>query len=63
MEILSFDRSEDIRTSSIYLFDGEAIIVPGEGQRFEPKYFIGKFDLHEETYAIMDFASHSGRFL
>ncbi|MEB7246164.1 restriction endonuclease subunit S [Escherichia coli] len=58
-----FDRSEDIRTSSIYLFDGEAIIVPGEGQRFEPKYFIGKFDLHQRTYAIMDFASHSGRFL
>ncbi|WP_241646257.1 restriction endonuclease subunit S [Rosenbergiella metrosideri] len=58
-----FDRSEDIRTSNIYLFDGEAIIVPGEGQRFEPKYFIGKFDLHQRTYAIMDFASHSGRFL
>ncbi|HHP2605981.1 TPA: restriction endonuclease subunit S [Enterobacter roggenkampii] len=58
-----FDRSEDIRTSSIYLFDSEAIIVPGEGQRFVPKYFIGKFDLHQRTYAIMDFDGYSGKFL
>ena len=26
-----FDRSEDIRTSDMYLFDCEAVIVPGEG--------------------------------
>ncbi len=50
-----FDRSEDIRTSDKYLFDGEAIIVAGEGQKFIPKYFIGKFDLHQRTYAIMNF--------
>lgn len=50
-----FDRSEDIRKSSRYLFDKEAVIVPGEGQQFVPKYFKGKFDLHQRTYAIMDF--------
>lgn len=58
-----FDRSEDIRTSSIYLFDSEAIIVPGEGQQFVPKHFIGKFDLHQRTYAIMDFDGYCGKFL
>ncbi|MCB0451033.1 MAG: restriction endonuclease subunit S, partial [Confluentibacter sp.] len=39
-----FDRSQDIRSSNQYLFDKEAIIVPGEGQEFIPKYFVGKFD-------------------
>ena len=58
-----FDRSEDIRTSNIYLFDCEAVIVAGEGQDFVPKYFIGKFDLHQRTYAIMDFIDHDGKFL
>ena len=50
-----FDRSEDIRTSNKYIFNGEAIIVGGEGQKFIPKYFIGKFDLHQRAYAIMNF--------
>jgi len=58
-----FDRSEDIRTSNRYLFDSEAVIVPGEGQDFVPKYFKGKFDLHQRTYAIMDFRNVDGRFL
>jgi type I restriction enzyme, S subunit len=58
-----FDRSEDIRTSSIFLFDGEAVIIAGEGQKFIPKYFIGKFDLHQRTYAIMQFNSVVGKFI
>ncbi|MEY3996344.1 MAG: hypothetical protein RL344_687 [Pseudomonadota bacterium] len=62
-EFTFFDRSQDIRTSDRYLFDGEAIIVPGEGQEFIPKYFIGKFDLHQRTYAIMDFINANGLFL
>lgn len=53
-EYTFFDRSEDIRTSNRYLFDGEAIIVAGEGSDFVPKYYIGKFDLHQRTYAIMN---------
>ncbi|ASC07154.1 Type I site-specific deoxyribonuclease (plasmid) [Acetobacter pasteurianus subsp. pasteurianus] len=40
-EYTFFDRSEDIRTSNRYLFDCEAVIVPGEGQDFVPKYFVG----------------------
>lgn len=58
-----FDRSQDIRLSNRYLFDTEAIIVPGEGQEFIPKHFIGKFDLHQRTYAIMNFEPHIGKFL
>lgn len=58
-----FDRSEDIRTSDTYLFDCEAVIVPGEGQDFVPKYFSGKFDLHQRTYAVIDFPSCHGKFL
>ncbi|WP_167341784.1 restriction endonuclease subunit S [Nonlabens sp. SY33080] len=62
-EYTFFDRSEDIRTSNIYLFDDEAVIVPGEGQNFIPKYFIGKFDLHQRTYAIMKFENCLGKFI
>lgn len=54
-EYTFFDRSQDIRTSNRFLFEGEAVIVAGEGQDFIPKYFIGKFDLHQRTYAIMNF--------
>jgi type I restriction enzyme S subunit len=62
-EFTFFDRSQDIRTSDRFLFDAEAIIVPGEGQEFIPKYFKGKFDLHQRTYAIMDFKDINGIFL
>ena len=62
-EYTFFDRSQDIRTSNRYLFDKEAIIVPGEGREFIPKYFIGKFDLHQRTYAVFDFKNTNGKFL
>lgn len=47
-----FDRSALIKKSDKFLFDGEAIILPGEGAEFVPKYFNGKFDLHQRAYAI-----------
>ena len=62
-EYTFFDRSDDIRTSNIYLFDCEAVIVAGEGSDFVPKYFVGKFDLHQRTYAIMNFDKLVGKFL
>ena len=58
-----FDRSQDIRTSKRYLFDAEAIIVPGEGKEFIPKHFTGKFDLHQRTYVIINFEGINGKFL
>ena len=36
-EYAFFDRSIDVRTSGIFLFDAEAVIVGGEGQDFVPK--------------------------
>lgn len=58
-----FDRSDDVRHSARYLFDGEAIIVAGEGSGFVPRYFVGKFDLHQRTYATMNFKSAVGKFV
>lgn len=51
-----FDRSRTIKRSSRYLFDCEALIIPGEGTEFLPKYFTGKFDLHQRAYALHDFS-------
>ncbi|MCX8515008.1 MAG: restriction endonuclease subunit S [Burkholderiales bacterium] len=50
-----FDRSKVIKKSSKYLFDCDAIIVAGEGQTFLPKFYSGKFDLHQRAYAIFNF--------
>ncbi len=50
-----FDRSKKVKTSSKYLFDCDAIIVAGEGQTFLPKFYSGKFDLHQRAYAIFNF--------
>lgn len=58
-----FDRSSDVLTSKIFLYDCEAIIVPGEGADFIPKYFVGKFDLHQRAYAIMDFKNVLGKYI
>lgn len=54
---LFFDRSSTIKKSDKYLFDSEAIIIPGEDSRqiFEPKYYHGKFNLHQRCYVIYDF--------
>lgn len=57
-----FDRSAIVKYSNDYLYDCEAIIIPGEGVKFAPKYYIGKFNLHQRAYALKDF-SCNGRFL
>ena len=49
-----FDRSEDIKFLPEYLLDKEAIIYPGEGSEFYPRYYNGKFALHQRCYAIYD---------
>jgi len=48
-----YDRSEVVKKSSEYAFDDEAVIIPGEGMRFQPKYHKGKFNLHQRAYALM----------
>ncbi|MFA5638807.1 MAG: restriction endonuclease subunit S [Anaerovoracaceae bacterium] len=57
-----FDRSEIIKASNEYLFDTETVIIPGEGMRFVPKYFKGKFNLHQRAYALMNF-NYNGEFI
>lgn len=47
-----FDRSEEIKQSNKFLFDTKAIIIPGEGKTFTPRYYEGKFDLHQRAYTI-----------
>ncbi len=58
-----FDRSNDQRASSKFLFDCEAIIVAGEGKDFPPRYFVGKFDLHQRAYATMKFKKNIGKYV
>jgi type I restriction enzyme S subunit len=50
-----FDRSEVIKASNDFIFDCEAVIIPGEGMRFIPKYYKGKFNLHQRAYALKNF--------
>jgi type I restriction enzyme S subunit len=57
-----FDRSEIIKASNDFIFDCEAVIIPGEGMRFIPKYYQGKFNLHQRAYALKDFVCN-GRFV
>ena len=52
-----FDRSKKIKRSNRYLFDCEALIIAGEGAEFLPKYYLGKFDLHQRAYALHNFSS------
>ena len=58
-----FDRSQTIKRSDKYLFDSEAIIVPGEGSDFIPRYFKGKFDLHQRAYALFPKTNIDGKYL
>lgn len=62
-EYTFFDRSQDVRRSNRYLYDCEAVIMAGEGSEFLPKYFVGKFDLHQRSYAIMNFQECSSLFI
>ena len=60
---LFFDRSEVVKKSNKFIFDTEAIIFAGEGSNFYPKYYKGKFDLHQRAYAIHKFDNINGKFL
>lgn len=48
-----FDRSDVIKRSNDFAFNDEAVIIPGEGVRFHPKYYQGKFNLHQRCYALI----------
>lgn len=58
-----FDRSMDIKRSSKWIKDCEAIIVPGEGTSFIPRYYVGKFNLHQRCYCVEPKFKGIGKFL
>ena len=58
-----FDRSQKVKRSNRFLFDTEAVIVPGEGANFIPRYFKGKFDLHQRAYAVIPSSKVNGRYM
>jgi type I restriction enzyme S subunit len=52
-----FVRSNIIEKSNRYIFDGEAILIPGEGRIGEIYHYInGKFDFHQRVYKISGFS-------
>jgi type I restriction enzyme S subunit len=61
-----FVRSENVERSNRYIFDGEAILIPGEGRLGDIYHYInGKFDYHQRVYKISDFADSNtdGKFV
>ena len=58
-----FDRSQEIKRSNVWLKDCEAIIVPGEGTSFIPRYYNGKFNLHQRCYCVEPLEKGRGFFL
>jgi len=52
-----FVRSQTIERINSYSFDGEAILIPGEGKIGEIFHYInGKFDFHQRVYKICGFS-------
>jgi type I restriction enzyme, S subunit len=58
-----YDRSAVTKRSNKYLFDETAIIVPGEGKEFIPRFHKGKYDLHQRVYAIVPNEEVNPKFL
>jgi type I restriction enzyme S subunit len=54
-----FVRSQDIFRIDDYSYDGEAILIPGEGGIGSIFHYInGKFDYHQRVYKISDFSKN-----
>lgn len=54
-----FVRSQKVYAIDSYSYDGEAILVPGEGGIGSIFHYInGKFDYHQRVYKISDFADN-----
>ncbi len=60
-----FVRSKNIERINSFSFDGEAILIPGEGNIGEIFHYIkGKFDYHQRVYKISDFTDETiGKFI
>ena len=59
-----FVRSEKIERIDTYSFDGEAILIPGDGKIGEIYHYInGKFDYHQRVYKISNFENVMGKYV
>lgn len=58
-----FDRSQELKKYNEYSYDNEALIYPGEGAEFLPRYFKGKYGLHQRAYAIFNAQGVNMKFL
>jgi type I restriction enzyme, S subunit len=59
-----FVRSSNIERINSYSFDGEAILIPGDGRVGEIFHYIdGKFDFHQRVYKLSDFKGALGLFI
>lgn len=59
-----FVRSANIERINSYSFDGEAILIPGDGKIGEVFHYInGKFDFHQRVYKISGFKEIKGKFI
>ncbi len=54
-----FTCSQETRKIDKYSFDQEAILIAGNGEVGESKYYKGKFDAYQRTYVLGDFQIHS----
>lgn len=59
-----FVRSEKIERIASYSYDGEAVLIPGDGNVGSIfHHYIGKYDCHQRVYNLTDFSQVSGRFV
>ncbi|MCK8607004.1 restriction endonuclease subunit S [Apilactobacillus ozensis] len=58
-----FDRSSVLKHLDTYDYDGKVIVYPGEGSSFMPKYFNGKYSLHQRAYGITSFKKVDAKFI
>lgn len=60
-----FVRSQTVERINTYSYDGEAILVPGEGGIGNIFHYMnGKFDFHQRVYKISDFKKdYSGKYI
>lgn len=57
-------RSQVVERINSYSYDGEAILIPGEGKIGEIIHYVnGRFDYHQRVYKISDFINYNGLFL
>ena len=57
-------RSKNIEHINSYSYDGEAILIPGDGKIGKIFHYVnGKFDYHQRVYKISDFKNVEGKFI